>query len=273
MQRKNLDAVESDDPRKAEITLKAATTVTTEEGAFTAVISTESVDREGDVVDADAMVKALQAWALVGKMVPLAWEHSTAPDDIFGHIDPSTAKALDGRVVADGWVDQATDRGKQVWRLVKSGTLGFSFGYLTLKASKRRPHGRHITELDVFEVSGTMTPMNADTRVLAWKSALEAQFETELQEVKGRLDKLEQALEDQKNTAEVTGQETKSRPVDPLRQQAEKTALDIASGGLDQLPHRQAAAPEPAPDLLDLGELKQRSRDLMLQVLSGVDNP
>jgi hypothetical protein len=53
MQRKNLDAVESDDPRKAEITLKAATTVTTEEGAFTAVISTESVDREGDVVDAD----------------------------------------------------------------------------------------------------------------------------------------------------------------------------------------------------------------------------
>jgi hypothetical protein len=43
-------------------------------------------------------------------------------------------------------------------------------GYLTLAATKRSDGGLHITELDVFEVSGTMVPMNSGTRVIGWKS-------------------------------------------------------------------------------------------------------
>jgi HK97 family phage prohead protease len=152
------------------LTLKALTTVSTDEGTFEAVISTESVDREKDIVDAGAMVKALRAWIGVGKLIPLAWEHSTAAEDIIGHIKPDTVKAVNGEVIASGWIDQSTERGKQAWRLVKSGTLGFSFGYLTLAATKRSGGGLHITELDVFEVSGTMVPMNSGTRVLGWKS-------------------------------------------------------------------------------------------------------
>jgi HK97 family phage prohead protease len=96
---------------------------------------------------------------------------------------------------------------------------------------------------------------------------VEDKLQTELQEVKARLDTLEKALEDQKTkTVEVM----ERRSVDPLRQQAEGVALDIASGGLDRLPQRQAKA-APEPDLVDLDELKRKSRDLMLQVLSGVE--
>jgi hypothetical protein len=69
-----------------------------------------------------------------------------------------------------GWIDQSTERGKEAWRLIKSGVLGFSFGYLILDAVKRKDGVREIRALDVFEVSCTATPMNNSTQVLSWKS-------------------------------------------------------------------------------------------------------
>ncbi len=55
--------------------------------------------------------------------------------------------------------------------MIKSNTLGFSFGYLVLDATKRQGGGRVLNEIDVFEISTTHTPVNGATRVLAWKSA------------------------------------------------------------------------------------------------------
>jgi hypothetical protein len=83
------------------MTLKAVTTAT-DQGAFEAVISTEAVDRENDVVVATAMVDALRAWTLNGKLIPLAYNHSTAAEDIIGHVKPSTVKAVGSEVVAEG---------------------------------------------------------------------------------------------------------------------------------------------------------------------------
>jgi Caudovirus prohead serine protease len=77
-------------------------------------------------------------------------------------------------VRATGWIDQSTERGQHVWRLAKSGTLGFSFGYLVVNASDRKGGGRHITKLDVFEVSATPAPMNPHTRMLSTKAASDA---------------------------------------------------------------------------------------------------
>ena len=76
-----------------------------------------------------------------------------------------------GEVHATGWIDQSTDRGRHVWRLAKSGTLGFSFGYLIPEggAVKRADGVREIRKLDVFEVTATPAPMNNDTRVLSVK--------------------------------------------------------------------------------------------------------
>ena len=154
------------------LTLKAVTTTTTDQGLFEAVISTERVDREHDIVRPEAMVAALQAWTPTDKKIPLHWNHSSAPEDIVGHVKPKSVKAAAGEVVASGWVDQSTDRGQHVWRLAKSGTLGFSFGYLIPDggAVKRADGVREIRKLDVFEITATAAPMNPDTRVLATKA-------------------------------------------------------------------------------------------------------
>ncbi len=157
-------------PTQKHLELKARTLVDTDRGDFTAVISSEAVDREKDIVLATAMVNALRAWTNVDKLIPLLWHHSAAAEDVVGHIRPESVKAVDGEVHATGWIDQSTTRGKEVWRLVKSGTLGFSFGYLVNNAKKMPDGTRMITELDVFEVTCTALPMNSATRVLAWKS-------------------------------------------------------------------------------------------------------
>ena len=153
------------------MTFKAAVATTTDAGIFEAVISTEAIDRENDVVVPEAMVDALKAWTFTGKMLPLAWNHSSDPEDIIGHVNPTTVKAVAGEVHATGWIDQDTDRGRHVWRLAKSGTLGFSFGYLIPDggAVKRADGVREIRKLDVFEITATPAPMNAATRVLSTK--------------------------------------------------------------------------------------------------------
>jgi HK97 family phage prohead protease len=154
------------------MTVKAATAVSTEQGQFEAVISTASVDREGDVVAPAAMVSALRAWAAMPKLIPLSYNHSTDAEDIVGHVDPASVVQSGDEVIASGWVDRDTERGREVWRLMKSGTLGFSFGYLIPDggSNDRKGGGRHITQLDVFEVTATPTPMNNDTRVVSTKA-------------------------------------------------------------------------------------------------------
>jgi hypothetical protein len=52
------------------LTFKAVMTTTTDQGIFEAVISSEAVDREQDIVVAAAMVDALRAWAGTNKKGP-----------------------------------------------------------------------------------------------------------------------------------------------------------------------------------------------------------
>jgi HK97 family phage prohead protease len=148
------------------LTFKAATTAT-DQGTFEAVISTESVDREKDIVDASAMVTALRKW---NRPIPLSWHHSTRAEDIFGHVDPATVREVDGEVVASGQVDMDSTVGREAWRSFKSRSVGFSFAYLILTSAERAGGGRHITALDVFEITATPTPANNDTRVLRTKA-------------------------------------------------------------------------------------------------------
>ncbi len=95
-------------PSKQYLLIKAATIAATDRGTFDAVISASAVDREKDIVPADVMVKALRAWIGSGKMIPLAWMHGRTPDDVIGHVDPASVKAVDGEVIASGWIDQGT---------------------------------------------------------------------------------------------------------------------------------------------------------------------
>ena len=132
-------------------------------------------------------VSALRAWIGTNKVVPLHWNHSSEPEDIVGHVKPASAKAVGAEVHAAGHVDLDTDRGRQVWRLMKAGSIGFSFGYLVPEGgAKARPGGgRRITQLDVFEITVTPGPMNPETRVLATKAldehaAMKARFRDEM---------------------------------------------------------------------------------------------
>lgn len=251
--------------------LLKATATAADQGVFTAVISTSNVDREGDRVSPEAMVKALKAWAGVGKMVPLVWAHdSQDPAETIGSIDPSTARVVGKEVHADGFIDQDVPRGAEAWRLVKSGVLGFSFGYLIPAggAKKNAYGGRDISALDVFEVTATLTPMNPDTRVVGWKSedmadAIRAALAPELQELRDRVAQLEEKSADATDKAP-------GRSVDPLREQARALAQDVLRGGVDtkQSPQHEPDPPRPASDP---DALRDEARQLVVNALtSGV---
>ena len=71
-------------------------------------------------------------------------------------------------MIVQGQVDLESKVGQEAWRSFKSRTIGFSFGYLIPEGgeTKATAAARHITALDVFEITATQTPMNNDTRVL-----------------------------------------------------------------------------------------------------------
>jgi HK97 family phage prohead protease len=187
------------EPKVKEMILAKATVVAAEAGTFSAIISTEKPDRENDIVLPEAVADALQAWG--DKPIPLAWQHrADDPDEIIGHIVANSVKAIDGEVHADGWVDRDTPRGKQVWRLIKSGVVGFSYGYLVLDSVKRADGARELRKVDIFEISVTATPMNGGTRVTDWKSTEQPEPEVPEPEVptpeelRARSDALEREL-------------------------------------------------------------------------------
>jgi hypothetical protein len=112
--------------------------------------------------------------------------------------------------------------------------------------------------------------MNPATELHAVKSALEAQepteAEKELEAVKALLAETQAELEALKQSAEP-GRRTHS---DELRRQADAVALEVATGGAD-LPKPPKKDPEPVRDLMPVKELRRQSRDLMLEVLTGLE--
>jgi HK97 family phage prohead protease len=272
--------------------LKAATTATTDQGTFEAVISTPTVDREKDIVEPTAMVNALTKWATLGKLVPLAWAHT---EEVVGTVDPATVRVQKGEVIVTGQVDMAGPRADETWRLVKSGTLSFSFGYLIPDggATKRRGGGLQIKELDVFEISVVpIAPANNDTRVLSFKAISQQGMADQLRTIADELasdtpPEPETTAEQLKALTElISGQvgpteksvdepgieePREARSADSLRQVTQRVALEVRSGGLSTQPPRVKQAPpppKPQPELTP-DELRKRSRDLMIQVLSG----
>lgn len=237
------------------MTVKAVATLT-DQGLFEAVISTATVDRERDIVDPAAMVSALKKW---NRPIPLAWNHSTDAEDIIGAIEPMTVREQDGEVVAQGQVDLESKVGQEAWRSFKNRTIGFSFGYLILAAADRKGGGRHITELDVFEVTATPTPMNNDTRVLAVKA-----MEDRVEALERRIKELEGSMGALESVAAAAGNE----PADPLEEASRQAVRDIR---LDGIPERKSPRkdPEPTPGPPSEEELRDEFRDVTMQLLRG----
>jgi phage head maturation protease len=68
----------------------------------------------------------------------LHWDHGGQPEDIVGEVDPSTMEETDAGLVVSGKIDLETERGRDVWRSVKSNRVSFSFGFLVVDSALRR---------------------------------------------------------------------------------------------------------------------------------------
>jgi HK97 family phage prohead protease len=242
--------------------LKVAPTTTTDLGEFEAVISTESVDREKDIVSADGMVRALHKW---NRPVPLSWNHSTKAEDIVGHVDPQSARNVNGEVVINGNVDLSSAQGGEAWRSFKSGSVGFSFGYLIPDggSTRRKGGGRNITELDVFEVTATPTPMNNDTRVLSTKAMGMDGVDSDTDPadlLDGLIALAEQFIENEDDPEDVAAMRDIAQRLNALdateesedsgkslRRRADQVALEAVGG--DATGHKQQPAAHEKPDL------------------------
>lgn len=120
-------------------------------------------------------------------------------------------------------------------------------------------------EVEQIQVPDDIPPAT-DEASETTSDALE-RVQNELQELKTQLADMAGVLEDLKTKADETDKGTKSRSVDPLRQQADAVALEVATGGVPLPPTKSVEQP-PEPEI-PLDELKRRMRDEMLGVLSG----
>jgi HK97 family phage prohead protease len=115
-----------------------------------------------------AFDETISAWRRSAKRLPLLFEHRSV---VIGDLDPNKMQATEAGLLVVGEVDRDLEEGKRVWRAIKRGSMGFSIGYMAVQSRPRREgKGRVITEIDLLEVSATVTPMNAGTRTLGWKS-------------------------------------------------------------------------------------------------------
>src|SRR5688572_6983931 len=109
------------------------------EGKFKACICSFNLpDKGGDVVVAGAFDACLKRRRARNERIPVAWNHSTDPEDLIGEVSPfdtqSTAKGL--IVSGELFVDEP--RAAKVYGLLKRGTIReWSFGCFIKKAKPR----------------------------------------------------------------------------------------------------------------------------------------
>jgi Escherichia/Staphylococcus phage prohead protease len=148
---------------------KAATITETDQGLFSAVVSTYDLDRQGDRVAPGAFRRTIAEWKSTGRMLPLHWDHGSQPEDIVGQVDPASMEESRAGLTVKGKVDLETARGREAWRLLRANNVGFSFGYLPTQ-SHEQDGVRILDEVDIFEVTITASPANNRTRVIDLKS-------------------------------------------------------------------------------------------------------
>jgi Escherichia/Staphylococcus phage prohead protease len=154
--------------------LKADTTVAEELGTFTAIAATYSLDRQGERIRPGAFAATIERWRESGKEIPIHWDHQRAASAVIGSIDPQTMRETDDGLYVEGKLDlEESEVAREAWRSLKRNRIGLSFGYLVVDQREGEDGANELRELDVFEVTLTPSPANADTRVLATKSVVD----------------------------------------------------------------------------------------------------
>ena len=137
----------------------------TEQGTFSGIASTYgNVDEGGDAIAPGAFTNSLQKR---GTQRPLLWSHDMS--NPVGLVD--LTDSAQGLLVA-GSLDLDTTVGKDAYSRLKKGIVkGLSIGYRTI-ADAMVQTTRLLKEIDLYEVSLVVVPMNAKARVTAVKSGI-----------------------------------------------------------------------------------------------------
>ena len=153
------------------LVVKAAS-ATTDRGTFTAIAAAWSLDRQNERIAKGAFADTIAAWKASGKRLPLHWNHSEAASDVIGYVDPAEMRESDEGLVVRGQLDlEDSEVAREAWRSMKNNAIGLSFGYMTTDSYNDDDGVRVLTGVDLFEITLTPTPANADTRITGMKSA------------------------------------------------------------------------------------------------------
>jgi HK97 family phage prohead protease len=121
-----------------------------------------AVDQGGDIVDAGAYAASLKVLAASGRQVKMLWQHDPAqPIGIWDDVrEDGKGLYVKGRLLPE------IARGREAAELIAAGALdGLSIGYRTKRATKDAQGRRHLTEVELWEVSLVTFPMLPDARV------------------------------------------------------------------------------------------------------------
>jgi HK97 family phage prohead protease len=119
-------------------------------------------DQGGDIVERGAYDGSLKALARDGRRVKMLWQHDPAqPIGIWDEVrEDGRGLFVKGRLLVD------VARGREAAALIAAGAIdGLSIGYRTKRARTDDTGRRHLTELELWEVSLVTFPMLPSARV------------------------------------------------------------------------------------------------------------
>ena len=123
-----------------------------------------ATDQGGDVVTAGAYGRSLRALGERGGRVKMLWQHDPSqPIGVWDEVrEDAKGLYVKGRILTD------VTRGREAAALVSAGAIdGLSIGYRTVRATKDKGGRRHLSELELWEVSLVTFPMLPQARVAA----------------------------------------------------------------------------------------------------------
>jgi HK97 family phage prohead protease len=134
-----------------------------DEGIFQAIVSTDAMDDEGDIIETEG-------WQYRDH-IPVLWAHSQGAKEkvAIGHITEHTALPSPegtGKLIVEGDIDLNDELGRKIWRKLKRGDVAqFSVGFNPIEVERiEREGGRyHFMEQKLTEVSIVNVGANEET--------------------------------------------------------------------------------------------------------------
>ncbi|KIC17515.1 HK97 family phage prohead protease [Leisingera sp. ANG-Vp] len=129
-------------------------------------------DQGGDVVKRGAYAASLKALKEQGRTVKMLWQHDPAqPIGVWDEVrEDQRGLFVRGRILT------ATPKGAEAAALIEAGAIdGLSIGYRTVKSTRGQDGSRHLTQVELWEVSLVTFPMLPTARVAGKSAATETE--------------------------------------------------------------------------------------------------